>query len=170
LSFLPCEYFLQCIGRVTTDGIIKPGATAPKMTSTTTTFTPLRPDEVLFRSHKAPERFEENDIYWANEKLSPDQKLPDSDLLKALHKYASEFYGSMKDNRKDWRSLDETALLALGILLEEAAVEILGPTGDLTFTEAENHDEDYFKQTKVWNGKTWVPSVIAKNKKKRKEN
>ena len=34
--------------------------------------------------------------------------------------------------------MDETALLAMGILLEEAAKEILGDAGDLVFVEGEN--------------------------------
>lgn len=34
-------------------------------------------------------------------------------------------------------SLDETALLALGILLEESCLQVLGRTGDLVFTEGE---------------------------------
>lgn len=38
--------------------------------------------------------------------------------------------------------MDETALLAFGILLEEAGREVLGSRGDLTFTEeAEASDE-----------------------------
>lgn len=65
--------------------------------------------------------------------------LPESDLLKNLHSYTSDFYSRVtKDGGKvDWRSLDETALIALGILLEEASLEILGGTGDLVFTEGE---------------------------------
>ena len=41
--------------------------------------------------------------------------------------------------------MDETALLAMGILLEEAAKEILGESGDLVFVEGDEVDssEDY---------------------------
>lgn len=39
-------------------------------------------------------------------------------------------------------SLDETALLAFGILMEEASREILGSTGDLVITEGEEVDEE----------------------------
>lgn len=42
--------------------------------------------------------------------------------------------------RVDERSMDETALLSLGILLEEAARESLGRKGDLVFTEGVNDD------------------------------
>ena len=38
----------------------------------------------------------------------------------------------------DFESLDETALLSLGILLEEMAEHILGDTGDLAFVEGED--------------------------------
>lgn len=34
-----------------------------------------------------------------------------------------------------FRSMDDTALLAVGILLEEAADEVLGETGDMVFVE-----------------------------------
>ena len=39
-------------------------------------------------------------------------------------------------------SLDETALLALGILLEEMAGYVLGETGDLAFVEGEEEGDD----------------------------
>lgn len=100
---------------------------------------PAPPDQVLFRSKGAPERFEENDTYFAHRNLPPGVRLPDSDLLKAIHAYASDFYGSgyLGNTNIDFRSLDETALLAMGILLEEAAAHILGKTGDLAFVEGE---------------------------------
>lgn len=37
--------------------------------------------------------------------------------------------------------MDETALIAMGILMEEASKECLGSTGDLVFTEGEEIDE-----------------------------
>lgn len=37
--------------------------------------------------------------------------------------------------------MDETALLALGILMEELCRETLGDNGDMVFTEAEAGDE-----------------------------
>ena len=40
----------------------------------------------------------------------------------------------------DFESLDETALLSLGILLEEMAEHVLGDTGDLAFVEGEEVD------------------------------
>jgi len=85
-------------------------------------------------------------------------KLPDSDLLKAIHAYTSDFYGAMRmaahDSRKrsdrrkrnhsssymrgsDFGSLDETALLAFGVLMEESVEVALGETGDMVFVEGE---------------------------------
>ncbi|KAJ4396055.1 hypothetical protein N0V93_000271 [Gnomoniopsis smithogilvyi] len=107
----------------------------------------LAPEEVLFSRKNAPQRYAENDIYFAHESL-PDggrDALPDSDILKAVHGYASHFYealgqlqgstGRGKARPVDERSMDETALLAFGILLEEAARASLGKHGDLVFTE-----------------------------------
>ena len=98
------------------------------------------PEEVLFRRKGAPTRYEEDDFYWADRNLTGNQKLPESDLLKAIHAYASDFYGrAMKGKGKvDFESLDETALLAVGILMEEMACEALGETGDLAFVEGED--------------------------------
>ena len=99
----------------------------------------MPPEEVLFRRQGAPERYEENDIYWADRFLTKDQRLPESDLLKAVHAYASDFYTRATKNKGavDFESLDETALLGLGILLEEMAGHVLGDTGDLAFVEGE---------------------------------
>jgi len=98
----------------------------------------LPPESVLFRSRNAPTRYAESDIYFVNEKQPP-IGLPESDLLKALHCYTSDFYSRASAERGagDWKSLDETALIALGILMEEASRDVLGQTGDLVFTEGE---------------------------------
>lgn len=127
----------------------------------------LAPEEVLFSRTHAPQRYAEKDVYFVHEDL-PDGgggSLPDSDLVKALHGYASHFYEAMGQRhdrggrggggnntaRVDERSMDETALLAVGILLEEAARDSLGRNGDLVFTEGvhdvddddpDDHDDD----------------------------
>ncbi|RYP66368.1 hypothetical protein DL770_008809 [Monosporascus sp. CRB-9-2] len=119
----------------------------------------LAPEEVLFRRIGAPVRFAEKDIYHAHEALPHGGRdvLPDSDMVKAAHSYSSHFYAALAARRRrsdsgprgsqgreskreergvvDEQSMDETALLALGILLEEAGREILGKRGDLVFTE-----------------------------------
>lgn len=38
--------------------------------------------------------------------------------------------------------MDETALIAMGILMEETAREVLGETGDFAFVEAANDEEE----------------------------
>lgn len=113
----------------------------------------LAPEEVLFSRKRAPQRYAEKDIYFANESLPDDGRdiLPDSDMVQAVHVYASHFYealgrrcaGEPRGNigRVNERSMDETALLAFGILLEESARHSLGKDGDLVFTEGLQHGE-----------------------------
>ena len=109
---------------------------------------PLAPDEVLFRRRAAPQRYAEHDIYFSHRHDLPQGGrgvLPDSDLLKAVHAYSSAYYAAHRRTEGgeggeggedvDERSMDETALLAFGILLEEAGREVLGKRGDLVFTE-----------------------------------
>lgn len=85
-------------------------------------------------------------MYYAHERDLPRGGrgvLPESDLLKAVHGYSGRFYSRMKkrstvalqSNNVDEASMDETALLAFGILLEEAGRDVLGKRGDMVFTE-----------------------------------
>lgn len=98
----------------------------------------IPPEEVLFRSRGAPQRYEETDFYWANEKLPlQGAELPESDLLKAVHAYASNFYGR-RGGTADFCSLNETALMAVGVLLEECADSLLGRGGEGVFVEGES--------------------------------
>lgn len=82
-------------------------------------------------------------------KSSDERSLPSSDLLKTIHRYCSVFYAAVqadpphgtRSKRKvgrpkrvthrgssfDFRSMDETALLAMGILLEETCREYSAP-------------------------------------------
>ncbi|OAA60738.1 hypothetical protein ISF_05777 [Cordyceps fumosorosea ARSEF 2679] len=119
--------------------------------------TKYRPDEVLFRRKDAPQRYAEHDIYYAHERDLPRAGrgvLPESDLLKAVHDYSGRFYKSMRRRSSatslnynvDEASMDETALLAFGILLEEAGREILGKRGDMVFTEGVEPEEDKDKE------------------------
>ncbi|KFA64968.1 hypothetical protein S40285_03847 [Stachybotrys chlorohalonatus IBT 40285] len=103
---------------------------------------PYAPEEVLFRGKHTPMRYEEYDIYHSHERDLPEggrRILPDSDLLKSIHAYSSKFYEKTKDTALEGNidecSMDETALIAFGILLEEAGKEVLGRRGDLVFTE-----------------------------------
>lgn len=144
---------------------------------------PLGPDEVLFRRRGAPERYAEYDIYYSHERDLPRGGrgvLPESDLLKAIHTYSSRYYGSQRRNNHqqgfggvDERSMDESALLAFGILLEEASREVLGHRGDLVFAEADTalgddatRDESYLPRvTAGWHE---VGHRVNPKKKKRR--
>jgi len=105
---------------------------------------PLRPDEVLFKRKRAPVRYEEDDYYPAHRRLSPEQELPGGDLTAALQAHISRLYAkTQRVGRQRYRKpMDETALIALSILMEETARAVLGETGDLAFTEATDKDEE----------------------------
>lgn len=135
-------------GRVSTQRFIPDTAyTSSTRDTATSSALPIPPDEVLFRRSGAPVRYEEDDIYWANRNLKEHQVLPDTDLLKAVHVYASDYYDRAlgSQGHVSFESMDETALLAVGILLEEAAEYVLGTTGDLALVEGEpisDHEDD----------------------------
>lgn len=144
-------------GRIGLNGFLK--ATQPKYTSTSTfppplntSTTTLRPEEVLLRRVNAPDKIP-YDYYDADLRLDPiTQRLPDSELLKEVHGYVSDYYetlniaGSIDPEEVaggpgvDFKSFDETALLAMGILLEEACKEALGENGDMVFSEPVRND------------------------------
>jgi hypothetical protein len=88
-------------------------------------------------------------------------QLPESDLLKAIHAYASDFYSTQPDGEKSFLSMDGTALLAMGILLEEMAVEVIGKTGHLSFLESARVQNGLVPT--FWNGKRQVPSHFEGN-------
>ena len=110
-------------------------------------YIPLAPHEVLNQRRETPDNFL-ND-YDADESLSV--ALPGSDLLKTLHSYVSEFYGKATANggKYDFKSLDETALLALGYLMEEAAAEALGENGDMVLVDP-GQSEEHKQEESVW--------------------
>ncbi|GKZ24182.1 hypothetical protein AbraIFM66951_010975 [Aspergillus brasiliensis] len=107
---------------------------------------PVRPEEVLFRRLKAPQRYEENDFYFAHEALPPSCPLPGSELLEAIHAYSADYYdhATIDRGRDDHQSMDETALIAMGILMEEMAKESLGETGDMVLVEGEEIPTDEY--------------------------
>jgi hypothetical protein len=94
-------------------------------------------------------RYEEDDYYPAHRKLPPGQTLPSGDLATAMKAYIEKLWAitgrrsrfSRKLMRRSWRGLDETALIALCILMEETARGAMGDTGDLAFTEAAEESE-----------------------------
>ena len=122
-------------GRLGPNGFL----TSEQLNSTTTK--PLRSEEAILQNKNAPETVPDG-FYNADERLTSNQRLPGSDLIKAVHAYASDFYdmGTTDKGQHDFKSFDETALLAMGILLEEAAREVLGETGDMALVEPEGLD------------------------------
>ncbi|KAJ6095520.1 hypothetical protein N7486_006266 [Penicillium sp. IBT 16267x] len=99
----------------------------------------LRPEEVLYRHkpNKLKKIGEDESCYFAHETLPADRPLPSSEILKAVHAYSADFYTQkLRDSGKhNFYSMDESALLAVGILMEELAKEQLGENGDMVLTE-----------------------------------
>ncbi len=126
-------------------------------------YVPQAPEEVLLRSINAPLRIPDS-FYTAAEKFEPGEQLPESDLLKAVHAYASDFYSLATHDRGkyDFKSLDETAMIAMGLLLEEAAREMLEENGDMALVQAGGLENDT-PETKITNhqikGKVEPPST-----------
>jgi hypothetical protein len=145
-NFILIRTYARCLrlsGRISSQGFIprQPIYASTRDTASSST-TAVPPQDILYKRYNAPPRYAESDVYFANEKKD-NLDLPDSDLLKAVHAYTSDFYSrAVKDLKYDFKSMDETALLAFGILLEEASREVLGRTGDLVFTEGEEITAD----------------------------
>ncbi|PBP22268.1 hypothetical protein BUE80_DR006806 [Diplocarpon rosae] len=134
-------------GRISLGGFIsKQQVVASSRDTVSSSTSAISPENVLFRGKNAPTRYAESDIYFVNERLAVTD-LPESDLLKASHCYTSDFYSRAAVDKGicDWKSMDESALLALGILMEEAARSSLGETGDLAFTEGEEAIQPYLR-------------------------
>lgn len=135
-------------GRISLNGFLKPSQLDSSTTSSSFS-TRLRPEEVLLRRVNAPVEIP-YDYYDADQKLSTTtQRLPDSALLKDIHAYVSDYYevttsmeGTYGEQKAavDFKSFDETALLAMGILLEEVCKEALGENGDMVFSESTGYD------------------------------
>lgn len=129
-------------GRVSSKGFIPLSRlTSINRDTASSTTVPIAPEEVLFRRRGAPERYEEDDFYWADRDIAPGIELPDSDLLKAVHAYAAGFYGRT-GGVAAFGSLDGTALIAVGVLLEEWGEAVLSKTGHEVFLEGERRKAD----------------------------
>lgn len=132
-------------GRLNAHGFLGNTPAPSKYRDTASSSTnPVYPEEVLFRRQNAPVRYEENDFYFAHENLPPSRPLPSTSLLESIHVYAADFYehATLDRGRDDYQSMDETALIAMGVLLEEMAKEALGETGDLVLVEGEEISDD----------------------------
>lgn len=76
------------------------------------------PDEVLARRREAHAEGE------ARIDVMDSDQLPQSDLLQCIHQYASDYYDATEVD--GFKFMDETALLAMGVLMEEQMREYLG--------------------------------------------
>lgn len=133
-------------GRLAAQGFLSDVPFASKYRDTaSSSANAVHPEEALFRRLNAPIRYEETDFYFAHEKLPSTRPLPSTDLLESVHAYTSDFYehATPDGDHGNYQSMDETALIAMGILLEEMAKEALGKTGDMVLVEGEEIlDED----------------------------
>jgi hypothetical protein len=114
-------------GKVGTNGFLTSDEIAKSTKS-------LAPDEVLWRKTSMhAEEFQR--VY--SKQHDPDIDLPDSDLLKAIHAYASDYYSraTPEHGTHDFRSMDGSALIALGFLLEGTTEKSLGENGDMALVE-----------------------------------
>lgn len=153
------------VGRLNSHGFRSTTPHASKYRDTaSSSANPVHPEEVLFRRQNAPIRYKETDFYFAHEYLPPTCPLPSSDLLESIHTYAADFYehATIDRGKDDHQSMDETALIAMGILLEEMAKESLGETGDLVLVEGEeDEDEEGRRRTKRRMSRKRESSTIA---------
>ena len=98
---------------------------------------PILPDEVLGSINTTGVK-----IPIKTREQLPEQ-LPSGELLEVLHYYTSKKVSESQRSRRCERSLDETALLAFGMLIEEWADELTDKTTALMFAEGvENFDEE----------------------------
>lgn len=142
---------LTSLGRVNSRGF---NTEAPTVASTRDTkssgLRDLHPEQIIYRrlaQHRDAEHMKQyidEDTYFAHEKLSANHPLPRSDLLESIHAYTSDLYKhqAKKRGKLDHHSMDESALLAIGILTEELAREQLGATGDMVLVEGQSSSED----------------------------
>ncbi|KAI5811521.1 hypothetical protein DFH27DRAFT_32957 [Peziza echinospora] len=98
---------------------------------------PIGPDEALGRRRHAPP----DGIPFEDDKPG----LPDSLLLRSIHQYAIDFYTAREDlegsaGAGGRAAMDETALIAIGILLEEEVKMLLGEWGAGALVDQEEWD------------------------------
>jgi hypothetical protein len=119
------------------------------------------------RKTKSTEELEE--MYEWTRHLPDELELPEGELLEAIHAYTSDFYGAQGDGLDVMAgNMDGTALLALGILLEEVSREQLGENGDLALLEGEK--ESATLGTRWFNGVRTVPFHVDPDKGAAKKN
>lgn len=86
---------------------------------------------------------------WIDAETLNDVPLPESDIIEAVQSYAGHFYANTTSSRRTepFSSMNGSALIAMGVLLEELGNESLGETGDMVLVEREdgdNYDSGHF--------------------------
>lgn len=115
--------------------------------------------------------FEAKDAtYFASETLPNNRPLPSSDLLEAIHAYVADHYEFTTEDQgqSDHKSMDETALIAMGVLVEELAKEVLGETGDLVLVEGQELSDD--EDSRPGSESDSVPRPVAKSLRRKRSN
>lgn len=115
--------------------------------------------------------FEAKDsTYFANETLPTNRPLPSSDLLEAIHAYVADHYEFTTEDQgqSDYKTMDETALIAMGVLIEELAKEALGETGDLVLVEGQELSDD--EDSHPGSESDSVPRPVAKSLRRKRSN
>lgn len=135
-----------CAGQIGTEGQIS-----------TAHPTPLSPEEILYQRKTIQKRFDSFEAFErayfdaqssATDPRTGETRLPDSDLLVAIFEYARQFYASIEESTEGerergmecWGSLNGSALIAMGILLEEMCKAELGVTSGLAMMEGARAD------------------------------
>lgn len=118
------------VGRVGPHGFHKKPAASKYRDTASTGERTLPPEEVLIRRPHYLNNKLKGVPYFANERLPREARLPTSEMLTSIHAYAADFFKyGMQRYRPVYQSMDESALLAFGILAEELSKEGMGSTG-----------------------------------------
>ena len=128
-------------GRVNYEGFIKP-AFENEYGETTQRSMKVQPtDQVLGRRRRFPALLEEDFDF-------TEENVPDSDLLTAVHQYVADLYEAHGLVNRGSYIFDETALVGIGILIEERVRAVLGQTGHLALVDPEEGFDDGGSQGK----------------------
>ncbi|KAJ5163235.1 uncharacterized protein N7500_005065 [Penicillium coprophilum] len=156
-------------GRVSTRGVNAPREVASQYRDTNSAGArSLRPEELLYRRQNILAESVDEKNYFAHENLSSDQALPNSELLETIHAYAADYYeyATTDSGKDDHQTMDETALLAMGILIEEMVKEELGETGDLALVEGQELSEEEDDKTGLESDTTTRSTARAARRKR----
>ncbi|ODV65608.1 hypothetical protein HYPBUDRAFT_153841 [Hyphopichia burtonii NRRL Y-1933] len=100
---------------------------------------PVAPDDVL--GHMAASNLKIP--IKAREEFPKENQLPSSELLKVLHYYFSEKVGVERANHLMHKSFDETALLSLGMLVEQWVDDLIDDDVMKLFLEKDNTEPNF---------------------------